>query len=206
MGRYATEETGTSFKQASAGNHVARCVQIVDLGTQHGEYQGEPNVRQQIIVRWELPFETIKTEKGEEPMLVSKFYTNSLSEKANLRKDLANWRTRDFNEAELKKFDLQSILGAPCMVSITHVKDKARVSGIGAMPKGSTCPPAHNPLKAFWMDVWDDNAFAALPEGFKRIIRESDEWRALNSQEAPPSEDQPQGSHIPDDIENDIPF
>jgi hypothetical protein len=181
MGRYATEETGTKFKQAPAGNHVGRCVEIIDLGTQHGEYQGEPNVKQQIIVRWELPHETIEIDGVAAPMLVSKFYTNSLSEKANLRKDLESWRNRVFTDEELKRFDLMKVLGAPCMVGIIHKEGKAKVTTIGAIPKGTECPPAHNPLKAFWMDEWDDNSFAKLPDGFKKIIRMSDEWKALNS-------------------------
>lgn len=205
MSRYATESSGTSFKQAPAGNHLARCVEIIDLGTQHGEYQGEPNVRQQILVRWELPLETIDTDNGPAPMLVSRFYTNSLSEKANLRKDLESWRGREFTQEELRKFDLMGILGKPCMVSLIHKEGKARVASVGAVPKGMTPPPAHNTPKAFWLDEYDDAAFLALPEGFQKIIRQSDEWKELNNPNPPRSEDQPDPLP-PVDETDDVPF
>ena len=32
MGRYAKEESGSSFQQAPAGTHVARCIRIIDIG------------------------------------------------------------------------------------------------------------------------------------------------------------------------------
>jgi hypothetical protein len=36
---------GGDFEQAPAGTHMARCVRIIDIGTQFGEYQGKPNAR-----------------------------------------------------------------------------------------------------------------------------------------------------------------
>ncbi len=202
MGRYSQESGGGDFRQAPEGNHVARCIGIIDLGTQHGEYLGEPTVRSQIIVRWELPFETEVFDGAEKPLLVSKFYTNSLSEKANLRRDLESWRARAFTADELKKFDLMGILGKPCTVSVVHNdKGKAKVVSVAAVPKGTTCPPAFNPITAFWIDEWDDNAFSALPEGFQRIIAQSDEYKAAFT---PPGQTKPKAPAGVDD--SDIPF
>ena len=135
MGRYAQDTGGGDFKQAPEGNHVARCVGIVDIGTHHGEYQGAPTVRNQIIVRWELPYETDIFEGQEKPLIVSKFYTNSLSEKANLRRDLESWRSRSFTTEELMKFDLMAILDKPCAVSVVHSENgKAKVVSVAALP------------------------------------------------------------------------
>ena len=53
MGRYASD-TGEMFEQAPAGNHVARCIALIDLGTQHDEYQGRSRLRNQVLIRWEL--------------------------------------------------------------------------------------------------------------------------------------------------------
>ncbi len=179
MGRYAKDSGGSDFKQAAPGNHVARCYSIVDLGTQHGEYQREPTIRNQVIIRWELPFETEEFDGAQKPLIVSKFYTNSLSEKANLRKDLESWRAKAFTAEELLKFDLMQILGKPCTVSVVHnEKGKAKVVSVAAVPKGTTCPPQFNPSSSFWIDEWDDSAFHALPEGFQKIIAESDEYKA----------------------------
>ena len=204
MGRYAQDTGGGDFKQAPEGNHVARCVGIVDIGTHHGEYQGAPTVRNQIIVRWELPYETDIFEGQEKPLIVSKFYTNSLSEKANLRRDLESWRSRSFTTEELMKFDLMAILDKPCAVSVVHSENgKAKVVSVAALPKGTTCPPAFNKLSAFWIDEWDDNAFAALPTGFQKLVAESDEYKAAFT---PPGQRSAKQAVPPTDDDDSIPF
>lgn len=203
MGRYAKETGGGDFQQAPEGSHVARCIKLIDLGTQKGEYQGKPIIREQVVIQWELPTETIDTDDGPKPMIVSKFYTNSLSEKANLRADLESWRGRQFTPEELDGFDLEKILGAPALVNVIHNdKGKARIKGVMSLPKGMTCPPAHNKPAAFWIDPWDDNAFAALPEGFQKIIQQSAEWADLNSTGRPRSSAPAKGG----EVEEDIPF
>lgn len=195
MGRMAKDTGGGDFQQAPTGTHLAICVQIVDIGTHHSEYQGKPNTRNQIIVRWELPNELM--DDGQ-PFIVSRFYTNSLSEKANLRADLETWRGKQFSEEELNGFDLMNILGKPCMVSIVDAKGKSQVGGVMAIPKGTPTPKSHNDASAFWIDEWDDDAFAALPKGFQRLIMESDEYKGENKTPAP------NGGAA--DLEDDIPF
>ncbi len=175
MGRYASD-TGEMFEQAPAGNHVARCIALIDLGTQHGEYQGKPNTRNQVLIRWELSNE-LMTDGN--PFSVSRFYTNSLSEKANLRKDLESWRGRAFTADELTRFDLQSILGKPCMLNVVqNDKGRAVVSSIATIPKGMSAPDCINAPFAFWIDEWDEAVFEAIPEGLKKIIAASDEFKS----------------------------
>ncbi len=200
MGRYASD-TG-DFTQAPPGAHVARSIRIIDIGTHHGEYQGTPRTRNQFILQWELPSEMIEIDGEQRPLIVSKFYTNSLSEKASLRKDLESWRSRAFTEEELDRFDLMSILGKPCLLSIVHEKGKAVVKNVSPLAKGMTCPAAINPVDAFWIDEWDDNKFHALSDGFRKLIEQSDEYKAFagNPVQAKPK---PTADGIDDD---DIPF
>jgi hypothetical protein len=202
MARFASDTGGGDFKQAPAGNHVARCIRLTDLGTQHGEYQGEPTKRNQVLVTWELPLETVEIEGEQRPLLVSKFYTNSLGEKANLRKDLESWRARPFTAEELMKFDLEKILGAPCMVSVIHnEKGKATVATVAAMAKGTTCPPAINEVDSFWLEDFNHDKFESISDGIKKIIMESDEYKAMFS--AP---ERPTASRADSQIVDDIPF
>jgi hypothetical protein len=109
MGRYANDTGGGDFQHAPIGTHAARCIRLIDLGTQQGEWQGKPTFKNQVLVMWELPDELMEAQDDGQPrpFIVSKFYTNSLSEKANLRKDLTTWRGRDFTDDELDRFDLQ---------------------------------------------------------------------------------------------------
>jgi hypothetical protein len=134
---------------------------------------------------------------------VSKFYTNSLHEKAGLRKDLENWRSRAFTPEELGKFDLNQIVGKACMLSIVHnEKGKAKVQAVSALPKGTTCPPAFNKPVIFWIEEYDDNVFQSLPKGFQDLIVQSDEFKKAFS--APADGDGFSSPHPVED--NDIPF
>lgn len=197
MGRYASN-SGEHFEQAPTGNHIARCIRLIDIGTQRGEYQGKPTVRNQVLVTWELCNEMMEDGK---PFSVSRFYTNSLNEKANLRADLESWRGRAFSPEELVKFDLQSILGKPCMLNVVRSeKDKAVVASIAAMPKGTTAPECVNRPFAFWLDEWSDEVFDGLPDGIKRLIAASDEYKARGT--APKTASKP--SAVAE--EEDIPF
>lgn len=202
MGRYSSDSGGGDFQQAPIGNHVARCVRLIDLGTQHGEYQGQPNVRNQVLVTWELCDE--KMDDGK-PFIVSHFYTNSLNEKATLRAHLEAWRGRAFTQEELRKFDLASILGAPVMVNVIHNdKGKARVSAVAKLPKGLKAAEPVNKPYAFWIDEWDQAAFDALPKGIKAIIEQSDELKARgNGKFADMEDDIPWNDHAPDNTPDD---
>lgn len=185
MGRYVSEKGG-NFTPAPAGNHVARCIRLVDLGTQRGQYQGQPTVREQLVVMWELPEELVDVGGEQKPALISKFYTSSLSEKANMRRDLEAWRGRPFTPAELKKFDINTILGAPCLLNVVHDENgRAKVASISPLPKKMGCAPAFNEPTAFWIAEWNDGDFQALPEGFKRLIEASDEYKELNNTHSP---------------------
>jgi hypothetical protein len=192
---------GGEFAQAPVGTHPARCVKMIDIGTQRGEYLGQVNIRRQCIVGWELPNESIpEGEAKGKPFVVSRFYTASLNEKANLRKDLENWRGRTFTAQELLGFDSQNILGKPCMVSVIHNdKGKARVSGIMALPKGMHVPPQINPSVYFSLEEFDDKVFESLSDGYKKLIAASPEYQSLKDSTAKT------GSKF-DDMADDIPF
>jgi hypothetical protein len=174
---------GTNFEQPPAGAHVARCIRIIDIGTQKGEYQGQPTFKHQFIMGWELSNELMTSgDSAGKPFTVSKFYTASLNEKAALRKDLASWRTRDFTEEELKGFDVQSVLGKACMLSITlNDKGKAKVSAVMALPKGTQVPAQVNKTVNFSINKFDEEVFNALSDGIKKLIIPSPEFQAMRS-------------------------
>ncbi len=201
MGRYASN-AGGDYAQPPADNHIARCYRIIDLGTQEGEYQGKKVVRNQVMISWELPDCLIEDgESAGKPFTVSKFFTNSLNDKATLRANLITWRGRDFTEEELKRFDLQSILGAPCLLSVVHnEKGKAKVASVSKLPKGFECPPAVNAKMAFWLDEFDGEVFESLPKGIQEMIQKSHEYQErLNA-------DRPKGPAQIAEMDDDIPF
>lgn len=198
---YLKENKQSEFEQAPAGNHVARSIALIDLGTQSGEWQGKPTSRRQIVVRWELPTEMMQEGK---PFIVSKFYTASLSERAILRQHLTAWRGREFTSAELMSFHAKNILGKPCLLNLIHSETgKARVEGVGALPKGMEVPPQINKTIYFSLerDEFDASVFETLPEFYKELIKKSPEYAELEG----PSSPVKKASNF-EDLESDIPF
>lgn len=109
----------------SAGSHHAVVHSVHDLGLQKNSYLGEIKMQRQVVVVFEIVDEQIPDGdfKGKNHV-VSKRYTKSLGDKANLRLDLKNWRGKDFTNEEISKFDLESIVGKNCIISVTHKTTK----------------------------------------------------------------------------------
>lgn len=200
-----SDSGGGDFEQPPVGTHVARCIKIIDIGTQKGEYQGKVTIRRQVIIGWELPNELMtEGDYAGKPFTVSRFYTASLGEKANLRKDLANWRGRDFTEQELAGFEAKNILGKPCMLSLTqNDKGKTRVTGVIALPKGAAVPDQINQSVYFSLerDEFSPEGFEALSDGIKKLITVSPEYQELRNQPQ-----KAKGGGKFDDMDDDIPF
>ena len=201
------ETGGGEFQQPPVGTHLGICVRVVDLGTQEGQYQGRPTSKRQCLLSFELPHELMGGEHEGHPFLVGKFYTASLSEKANLRHDLENWRGRAFTSQELAGFDSRNVLGKACMLSLTeNDKGKVRITGVMAPPKGTQTPKPVNPLIYFSLESgeFDVNTFDGLPEGVKKMIVGTPEYkhvtRAVDKRPAV------QGGGTFDDMDDDIVF
>jgi hypothetical protein len=107
-----------------AGVHHAVCYAVIDLGTQD---PGNPQFRasRKVMILWELPHETIDTQDGPKPRIISSEYTASIGKKATLRSVLESWRGKPFTADELNGFDLKNILGANCQLNIVHKQGKA---------------------------------------------------------------------------------
>lgn len=198
-----TDTGGKEFEQASAGNHVARCIGMIDIGTHQSEYQGKTTYARKIVLRFELPNELMSEgDYAGKPFLVSKYYTASLSEKANLRKDLESWRGRPFTQQELAGFDSKNILDKPCMVNVVHTeKGKAKIASIAPVPKGLDVPPRVNNILHFSLERGEFSAdtFEGLSDYYKGEIMKSPEWGELQAspKKAPAKFD---------DFKEDIPF
>lgn len=194
---------GGDFENPEPGSYAGVCYKIIDIGTQTSEYQGKTNSRRQVILGWELD----ELMSDGRPFVVSKFYTASLSEKANLRHDLAAWRGRDFTQEELMGFSPRNILGKPCLVQLTkNDKGKIRVSGVAKLPKGMNSPKQTNETVFFHLDEFDQQAFDGLSDGIKKLIVQSPEYQEIvakraTAQAAPKG---PGGAF--DDFVDDIPF
>jgi hypothetical protein len=168
---------GGDFEQVPQGTFAARCYQIIDLGHQTIEWQGTAKVVPKVRITWELN----EPMKDGRPFSISKEYTASIGEKANLRKDLEAWRNRKFTAQELAAFSLENVLGAPCMLGVVHVPSKdgtktyANLGSIMALPKGMECPELVNPAIKFDISNFDQNIFNSLTNYVQKKILMSKE-------------------------------
>jgi hypothetical protein len=165
----------STWEQPPAGSHGAVCYRIIDLGTQTEDFQGTVSVKRKIMLSFEID-EVSNASK--ERFTISKFYTASLNAKSKLRPDLESWRGRPFSETELKGFDLSSILGKGCLLSIVEGDNgKAKIAAIAQLPKGMPPVKAENEIVNFSFDSFDLNLFESLPDGIKAIIQKSPEYQ-----------------------------
>ena len=113
------KDTGSGeFEPIPGGMHNSVCARLYDLGEQPGFNPG--TFAHKIVILWELATRYSSGEYNGQRMRVSKTYTLSLSEKANLRHDLESWRGRAFTEQELQGFDVEKVMGVPCTLNLVE--------------------------------------------------------------------------------------
>lgn len=180
------KKSEASFELTPAGTHLARCYQVIDLGTQKVMWQGTEKKQHKVYIGFELPDELMADGR---PFATGQRYTLSLSEKATLRGVLESWRGQSFSEEEINGFDIEKLLGVACMVNIVHNKtgDKtyANIAGIVKLPKNTQCQPAINPPVKFSLDTYTEAAFIVLPEWLRKVIAQSDEYMMIVGKDVP---------------------
>jgi hypothetical protein len=220
-----TDTGGAAFTPCPAGSYLARCVSLIDLGTQTSTYEGETKRARKVLVAWEILDDETRKDDGT-PFVLSKRYTQSLHEKAALRKTLASWRGRDFTPVELKGFDLAGVLGKDAFLSVIHTdkdgKTFANIAAVMKPPKGMTRPDgtATEPLQQWDMAAPDWQVFAVLTPRLIEQIESSPEFKLLTVPksiklaapaargQAPAAAPEPVGSAGSgfDDLDDDVPF
>ncbi len=202
------KESEVKFELVPAGNHVARCYSMIEIGTEKSEYQGKEKHLYKVRVTWELPNEkkVFDQAKGEQPFSISKDYTLSMFDQANLRQDLESWRGKAFTEDEAKAFDITKLIGVPCLLNVVHTQSQkgstySKIAGVTPLIKGMNCPTQINQSFVFAFDEWNDQKFAGLPEYIRKRIEATPEFKKrLEGIDAPAKSE-----HSTND-DSDLPF
>ena len=209
--------SGPKRDPVTAGTHSAVCYGIVDLGTQESEQYGP---KHKLAILWEVPDERIEIKGKSLPRGISKWYTASLNEKANLRKDLESWRGRQFTPAELAGWDIAGILGKSCLLNVIHQETLrgtfANIAGVMPLPKGMPPKQPENPVTHFSIgdaveiakatgqrDVqWPSN----LPQLLLDVCSKSQEYQGLVTGKAPAKNDPVAPLPPLEGVGEDVPF
>ncbi len=209
--------SGYDRKLVPEGTHLAICYQMIQIGTVEEQYMGETKSQHKIMLTFEVPNELIEIEKDGEkksfPMSISKEYTFSMGDRANLRKDLEGWRGKVFTDEEASAFELDVLLGKPCLINVIHKtsaagKQRAEIRSISSIMKGMEIPKTTNNLLLFDFGHWDDKVLEAMPEWIRNKIKSSMEYKArtnpaLNDYDKPSPTD---AVVVMDKAEDDLPF
>lgn len=127
------KQTNTeNFVPHPEGIFPAVCVDVIDLGQEETEYQGEKRIRNCVRVAFETE---AKMDDGK-PFFIAKKFTASLHQKAKLAEFIGKWRGRavEMNES----IDLGKLIGASCTLVISqnrNIETKKIYSGIDAISK-----------------------------------------------------------------------
>lgn len=184
-------DTQKDFKIAPAGNHLARLYSIIDIGHQETVWKGDTKIMHKVVFTWELHGEDnegqpLATDDGK-PLIVSKRYTVSLGDQSTLRKDLESWSGKKMTEEDRKGFDLKTLLGKFCMLSVVHSEDGkyANISSINSVPSAirNAIPDGINQPVSFWLNEYTQAQYDALPKYYREKITESSEWRGQKAKQ-----------------------
>ena len=174
----------TPREPIKAGSHIARCYSVIDLGTQSGDYKGDPYELRKIYVTWELPG-IMKEFDGEmKPQVIGKEYTLSFGEKANLQKDLTSWFAGNEMDGDMQSW-LDRLQGKACMLNVIHKTSAAgnvyaKITAITPLPNGIECGDQFNPDFSFELAIkFDNDKFDKIPKFLQEKIIESPEYETL---------------------------
>jgi len=112
-------ETKNDYEVAPEGLQPAVCTDVVNLNMVETPW-GEKH-------KCLLTFELTAEDSDGNRFIVSKRYTVSLNEKANLRKDLERWRGARYTSEELAEgVNLENLIGLAAMLNIQHNETEKR--------------------------------------------------------------------------------
>lgn len=179
-----TENKMSNIPPVPAGTHIARCMEVVDLGTQLSTQYNK--LYQKVRLTWEIPGEThvFDEARGPEPRRISRDFTVSYADSGSFAPFLIGWRGRNFTAEERKDFHLGKLAGAGCMLNVIHADREngsggimAQVASASPMPKGIPCPPLSGPPVIYDIADGKNQVYEAFPDWLKAKIAGCEEWK-----------------------------
>jgi len=160
------------------GTYSARCIRIIDLGTQvHPKYGPKRKVN--------LAFELDEEDDEGNPFVAYRNFTASITPKSHLAKAIKSWTGQTIKKGE--RFDLDSLLNEPCLVTIVHSEPNdddevyANIDSITKLPKSMKPFEPENEAFSLYLDeTFNRKQFNDLPEWLQEKIEATEEYKALS--------------------------
>ncbi len=164
------------------GVHHARIISIIDIGTQIDKTYNKSNRKVRITYELVNTGHVFDEDKGEQPFVIGRTYTASLSDRAALKKDLEAWMGRKLKDEEKEEFDLFSIVNTTGQLQVVYNEHEgvtyANIGSLMAMQKADAkkVKKAQNEIVTFDLDDFNEETFVSLPEWIQEVIKESPEY------------------------------
>jgi hypothetical protein len=207
----------TTFELCPSGTHLARLYKIINLGTHDGEWQGRPKVSSLVRLYWELPNEMKEYEKDGQmvraPFAISREFTFSMGEKANLRRIVEGMIGTTLSDDEAYGFDIEQLLGMPCLATVVHETGKssgkkfAMLTTVAPVMRGMEVPPQFNKSEVLNVSEMTEEEIGKLPPWLADKMRESHEYKRKNGTMITENTGEPvEQDSYPELTKDEIPF
>lgn len=153
----------------------ATCYSVIDLWSQEIERQGEKKMQRKVLIGFEIHWQYIEKDGEKLPLVKSKKYTLSMSEKSNLRKDIKSWYGKD----QWENFDLFELLGKKAELTVIHNTSKTGVDYdvIDYISMSNHDNDLVNNLQKYFIPEHSETAFNELYKRQQEIIEASPEFQ-----------------------------
>lgn len=160
-----------------AGQYLAVCVGVYDLGEQYSEKY--KNYSPKLMISFDIPSVTIEVDGKQEPRQLSREFTISGKNNSKLRAFISSWNGVQYSDEAFGEFDPLTQIGKPAMINVllNETGEYANIDTIMPLFPGLPAPTTTTPMKVWDMDRWDDKAFTELPGWVQEKIKKSTQYQ-----------------------------
>ncbi len=160
-----------------AGQYLAVCVGVFDLGEQYSEKFKKYSPK--IMITFDIPSVTIEVDGKQEPRQLSREFTISGKNNSKLRAFISSWNGVQYSDEAFGEFDPLTQIGKPAMINVllNETGEYANIDTIMPLFPGLPAPATTTPLQTWDMDKWDDKALEKLPGWVQEKIKKSSQYQ-----------------------------
>lgn len=160
-----------------AGQYLAVCVGVYDLGEQYSEKF--KNYSPKLMISFDIPSVTIEVDGKMEPRQLSREFTISGKNNSKLRAFISSWNGVQYSDESFGDFDPLTQIGKPAMINVllNETGEYANIDTIMPLFPGLPAPVTSTAMKTWDMDHWDDKAFEELPAWVQEKIKKSSQYQ-----------------------------
>ncbi len=168
-----------------AGQYLAVCVGVYDLGEQYSEKY--KNYSPKLMITFDIPSVTIEVDGKQEPRQLSREFTISGKSNSNLRAFISSWNGVQYSDEAFGEFDPLTQIGKSAMINVllNETGEYANIDTIMPLFPGLPAPTTKTPMKTWDMENWNDAVFAELPAWIQDKIKKSSQYQKDHAPDTP---------------------